>query len=261
MLMIPVLLNAQDDKEAIRKIIKEFTQDVSDLTTHGGVMVDKIMSYTSPKFIYENRTVNIMNLITTENMSKEKISFLIAQMKRSNVRSKRKLGNLDQVYVRRNMALAKYEVDYELFEDDRMINRGHQWVTMVLSKNVNNEWKIETLNVLNADDITYKSTCVCEIYETKGLQNIITETIVPDGHEVDYMEDKFSIDESQNPRLLHHGFKEYYWDMSGAIYFRNPDGTQGRQVGNAKSRQELLLTLIQKEVYPDRCSNVIRKLK
>ena len=260
-LLIPVFLNAQDDKEAIRKMIREFTQDVSSLTSEGGAMADKIMSYTSPKFTYENRTVNIMNLITTETMSKDKIAFLLNQMKRSQVSSKRTLGNLDAVFVRRNLALAKYEVDYELFEDDRMINRGHQWVTMLLSKNSTNEWKIETLNVLNADDITYKSTCICEIYETQGLKNIITETIVPDGHEVDYMEDKFSIEEGQNPRLVRHGFKDYYWDVNGSIFFRNPDGSQGRQVGTAKSRQELLLTLIQKEVYPDRCSNVIRKLK
>jgi hypothetical protein len=258
---LPLSSYSQNDADDIRGIIRELNKDLAQLITEGSSRADNIISYTSPHFVYNGKTVNVMNVVNRSNGNKKTVSFALHEMRSSNVRAKRTIVNLDQVYVRGNLALARYEVEYELYESDRMINKGIQYNELIFRKNGEGKWKIESISVLNVDEITYKSTCICEIYETKGLQNIITETIVPDGHEADILEDKFSIDEKTEPRLVRHGFRDYLWATSGAIFKRNPDGTQGAQIGTAKNRQDLLLTLLKKEVYPDRCNNVIRKLK
>lgn len=258
---LPFTTFSQNDVDKIKEIIKDLNKDLEQLKSEGSSRADKIMNYTSPQFIYQGKTINVMNVVTRNNANKKVLSFALHEMKSSNVKAKRTPGNLDQIYVRGKLALARYEVEYELFESDRMINKGIQYNEVIFRKNSDGVWKIESISILNVDEITFKSTCICEIYETKGLKSIITETIVPNGHEADILEDKFSVDESTTPRLVRHGFRDYYWDINGAIYKRNTDGSQGVQIGFAKSRQEMLLTLIKKEVYPDRCSNVIRKLK
>jgi len=258
---LPLSSYSQSDADRIRGIIKDLNKDVEKLVSEGSSRADKIIGYTSPHFIYQNRTINVMNVVNRNNANKKVLSFALHEMRSSDVKAKRTVGSLDQIFVRENLAIARFEVEYELFESERMINKGIQYTEMIFRKNSEETWKIESISSLNLDEITFKSICICEIYETKGLKNIITQTIVPDGHEADILEDKFSVDESTTPRLVRHGFRDYYWDTSGAIFKRNTDGSHGVQIGFAKSRPELLLTLLKKEVYPDRCSNVIRKLK
>lgn len=254
-------VQSQTDLEAVKTLIKNFNSDAGKLVSEGSERADKLISYTSADFHYQASTINILNQVTFKSLNKKEISFVLHEMRQSNVTSKRTLGNLDDIHIRGNLAFASFEIDYELFESERLINKGHQWLYMILRKNSESEWKISTLNVTNLDDETYKSMCICEIYENKGLSNIITETIVPDGSDATVLEDKFSIDESVSPKNIRHGYKDYLWGANGAIYKRNIDGTEGEQIGNAESRQELLLSLLKKEIYPDRCINVIRKLK
>lgn len=253
--------HSQSDLEAIKTLIKNFNSDAGKLVSEGSGRADKIIAYASADFHYQVTTINILNQVTTRSMNKKEISFILHEMRQSNVTSKRTLGSLDDIQLRGNLAFAAFEIDYELFESERLINKGHQYVYMILQKNSESKWHISSLNVTNLDDETYKSMCICEIYENKGLSNIITETIVPDGSDAAVLEDKFSIDENVEPKNVRHGYKDYLWAANGAIFKRNLDGTQGDQIGNAGSRQELLLNLLKNEVYPDRCNSVIRKLK
>ena len=172
----------------------------------------------------------------------------------------RTLGPLDEVYVRDKTAFARYYNDYELYESDRLINKGRQYVDLIFRK-YEVGWKIEWMVALDVDDLEYKGMCLCEIYENKGLKNIMTETIVPNGSDVYIAEDKFTILIDQEPRLVRFEFREYEWYQNGAVYLRNPDGTKGRALGTSGSRQELILNLLKKEIYPDRCFNVVRRLK
>lgn len=260
-LVLSLNVQAQSDLEAIKTLIKNFNSDAVKLVSEGSERADKIMAYASADFHYQITTINILNQVTSKSMNKKEISFVLHEMRQSNVTSKRILGNLDDIHIRGKLAFAAYEIDYELFESERLINKGHQYVYMILQKNSESTWHISSLSVTNLDDETYKSMCICEIYENKGLSNIITETIVPDGSDATVIEDKFSIDENVEPRNVRHGYKDYLWAANGAIYRRNLDGTQGDQIGKAGSRQELLLSLLKNEVYPDRCNSVIRKLK
>lgn len=250
----------QTEEQKIEKMVRDLLKDVEQLQSKGSEMAERVASYTAPNFSYHVRTVNIMNHVIDDKINKEVLTALLQAMRSSNVMAKRKLTDIS-VNVRENMGLAVYEVDYELYESDRLINKGHQWAYMLLRKNSDGQWKVESLDVLNADDKTFKSTCICEIYENKGLQNILVETILPDGYEADIVNDKISIDESMDPRNVRLGFKDYYWHADGRIFKRMFDGSEGEQIGTAKSRPELILTLIQKEAYPDRCFSVIRKIK
>ncbi len=251
---------AQSDEEQIKEIIRDFNKDVAKLMEIGSSRAEKVLSYTHPHFTYESRTVNVMNIVSKDSYNKKMVTFLLNELRASGLTVKRKLGPLNEIYIRENLAVARFELDYELYESERLINKGIQYDEYILRKNSEGKWMIEYMYILNIDDITYKSKCITEIYETKGLSNILTETIVPDGHNADVLEDKFSVDESTAPRLVRHGFRDYLWDVNGTIFKRNVDGTPGDKVGVARSRQEMLITLLQKEVYPDRCTTVIRKL-
>lgn len=255
------LTTKSQDEEAIRNIIRSFTNDLSKLVETGAKSADKLMEYTNQNFKYERTVINIFGVVNEMSMDHRTISYMMRQMKSSNLNNKRVLGNLDDIIVRNNLAYASYTSSYELYESDRLLNKGNQFVNLIFRKNPSGEWKIERMNVTSVDDLTFKSTCICEIYENQGLQDIITETILPDGSEATIAEDKFSVDEKVNPRDVRHNFRDYLWASNGAIFKRNVDGSQGDQIGVAQSRQEMLLTLLKKEVYPDRCDNVIRKIK
>lgn len=253
--------NEEAERKKIMTMIKEFNEDAAQLPTKGSLQADKILSYVNANLFYQTTTINILNQVNRESANKELIAHILREMRQTDIISKRNLGAFEDFSIRGNVASFTYTVDYELYESDRLINKGHQNAYAIVRKDSDGNWKIESLNVFNADDKTYKSTCICEIYETKNLQNIIVETILPDGHEADIVEDKFSIDESVEPKTVRHGFRDFYWTADGSIFRRKIDGSQGEKIGNAKSRQELLLSLIKIEAYPDRCSTVVRKLK
>lgn len=252
---------AQNEEEKIKSIITNFNSDVAKLFDKGGAEAEKLLSYVNSNFKYQRHVINIFNNYKVEVMDYKTTVFVLNEMRSSNVANKRVVKSIDNIKVSNNLAYASYVTDYELYESDRMINKGTQYVDLIFRKTPTGEWKIESMIITNVDDITYKSTCICEIYETQGMKNILSQTILPDGSEAQLVEDKFIIDESMEPRQVRFGFKDYLWNSGGAIFRRNIDGSTGEQVGTAASRQELILTLLKKEIYPDRCDNVIRKLK
>jgi hypothetical protein len=252
---------AQSEEEKIKTIIQNFNSDISKLLEKGGAQADQLLGYVNTNFRYERHVVNIFNNYTMEVLDYKTIVFALNEMRSSNVTNKRTNNKIENINIVNNLAFARYSTDYELYESDRLINKGSQYVDLILRKSPTGQWKIESMVITNIDDITYKSTCICEIYETQGQKNIISQTILPDGSEADMVEDKFYIDESMDPRQVRYGFKDYLWASGGAIYKRKMDGSNGEQVGTANSRQELILALLKKEIYPDRCDNVIRKLK
>ena len=75
------------------------------------------------------------------------------------------------------------------------------------------------------------------------------------------IQSKFIIDTEFDPRSVRVDMKEYQWFINGQIYNKTREGGKGNQVGLAKSEQQMILTLLKKEIFPDRCFNVIRKLK
>ncbi|MEQ9062710.1 MAG: hypothetical protein RIE58_00925 [Vicingaceae bacterium] len=253
-------IQAQTEEDKIREIIMSFTKAVQKLRSEGAAAAPEATSYISNSFRYDAKIINVMNIVKVESYDFKTIQAYLSQLKASELSIDRKLGPLDDVKVRGTLAYAKYYSDYELFENDRMISKGRRYVELIFRK-YDNAWKIDWMTSLEIDDIEYKGMCVCEIFENKGLKNIITETIVPDGSNVDFMNDKFSIDESTEPKNVRQGFRDYLWYSNGAVHRRNLDGSKGEQITLAKSRQELILNLLKTEVYPDRCFNVVRKLK
>jgi len=256
-----VSLGQSSEEDKIREVIRAFTKDLVELKVLGAAKADKVLGYTTQNFHLEAKVINIMNVVSSESFNMKEVNLVIHQLKRSDVSFKRTLGDLDDVYVRERLAYARYKNEYELYESDRLLNKGTQYVDLIFRKNLDQKWRIDYMRYVDVDDIQYKGMCICEIYENKGLKNIITSTIVPDGSTADVLEDKFSIDDDMDPRAVRHGFRDYLWSNNGQVHKRKLDGTQGDQIGTAKSRQELLLLLLKKEVYPDRCYNVIRKLK
>ncbi|MEQ8323614.1 MAG: hypothetical protein RIC15_11830 [Vicingaceae bacterium] len=262
-LLTLIIFNLQaqkSDEDEIRDIITSFTSAVELLRTEGSAAAPKVLPFVSTSFRFDTKVINLMNVVTHETFDLKMVQAFLEQMKASDLMIDRNLGPLDDVVSRGNLAYAKYYNDYELYENDRLISKGRQFVELIFKK-YDGKWKIDWMTSLEVDDIEYKGMCVCEIYENKGLKNIITETIVPDGSSVDFVQDKFSIDESTEPKNVRQGFRDYLWYSNGAVHRRNLDGSKGEQITLAKSRQELILNLLKTEVYPDRCFNVVRKLK
>jgi hypothetical protein len=250
--------NSEEDK--IREIIISFTKDIEALKSEGAAKAPALFAYVSNNFKLESKKINTMNVVKQETNDLKTIKAFLNQLKATDLVLDRTLGPLDEVYVRDKAAFARYYNDYELFESDRMISKGRQYVSLIFRK-YENGWLIESMSAIDLDDMEYKGMCLCEIYENNGLKDIMTETIIPNGSEVYFAQDKFTILADQEPKLVRNGFREYEWYQNGAVYFRNPDGTKGRALGTAGSRQELLLNLLKKEVYPDRCFNVVRRMK
>ena len=250
--------NSEEDK--IRSIIESFTKDIEALKSEGAVKAPALFAYVSNNFRFDSKKINTMNVVKQETIDLKVLKTFLNQLKATNLTLDRTLGPLDEVYVRDKTAFARYYNDYELFESDRMINKGRQFVSLIFRK-YETGWLIESMSAIDLDDVEYKGMCLCEIYEHQGLKDIMTETIVPNGSEVYIAQDKFTILADQEPKLVRNSFKEYEWYQNGSVYVRNPDGTRGRSIGSAGSRQELLLNLLKKEVYPDRCFNVVRRLK
>lgn len=248
------------EEDKIRDIITSFTRDIEALRSEGAIKAPAIYSYASNNFRFDSKKINTMNVVKHETYDLKTVKLVLSQLKATSLTLDRTLGPLDEVYVRDNTAFARYYNDYELFESDRMINKGRQYVDLIFRK-YDTSWKIDWMVALDVDDAEYKGMCLCEIYENNGLKNIMTETIVPNGSSVYMAKDKFVIIKDQEPRLVRHEFREYEWYKNGAVHVRNPDGTKGKALGAAKSRQELLLNLLKLEVYPDRCFNVVRRLK
>ena len=71
----------------------------------------------------------------------------------------------------------------------------------------------------------------------------------------------FIIDDEFDPKSVRYDLKEYQWYNNGQLYKKTKEGKKGAQLGLAKSDIEMILMLLKMEVFPDRCVNVIRKLK
>ncbi|HAW51595.1 MAG TPA: hypothetical protein DCX54_04595 [Flavobacteriales bacterium] len=254
------VFSQKSEEDVIRDIIVKFTRNIEALKSDGAAVAPALFSFASNNFKLEIKKINTMNVVQSESYDFKTVKAVISQMRASDLVLDRTLGPLDDVFVRDRTAYARYYNDYEIVESDRMINKGRQFVELIFRK-YENDWKIEWMIAQDIDDLEYKGMCLCEIYENEGLKNIMTETIVPNGAGVYYAEDKFTILTDQEPRLVRTGFREYEWHQNGSVNLRNPDGTKGRVIGTAPSRQELILNLLKKEIYPDRCFNVVRKLK
>jgi len=259
-MFIGTAFGQKTEEDKIRDIIESFTSDIEALRSEGAAKAPAIFSYVSNDFKFDSKKINTMNVVLHETFDLKKIKLILNQLKATNLTLDRTLGPLDEVYVRDKAAFARYYNDYELFESDRVISKGRQYVDLIFRKSESG-WKITWMVALDIDGIEYKGMCLCEIYENNGLKNIMTETIVPNGSSIYLAKDKFVILSDQEPRLVRHEFREYEWYKNGAVHVRNVDGTKGKALGSAKSRQELLLSLLKKEIYPDRCFTVVRKLK
>lgn len=260
-LLMSFSLLAQGEEEVIRNMIREMNANISDLQKDGGDQAGKVMSHANLDFQYNRKVINILNIVNHQRFDRETTAFILKEMRASNLINKRTLGSLDQVVVRNNLAMAMYTCDYELYDDKSLLNKGKQYVQLILKKVGDGGWKVSWMDVLSLDDATYKSTCICELDESAGPKNMTTNTIVPNGHEAEVVKNNFTIDESIDPREIMHGSQAYAWASNGPVYKKNQDGSKGQQLGNAATRHEAFMVILKGDLYPDRCNLVARKLK
>ena len=250
----------QDEKETVRKFIQEFQNHAVKLRMHGNSEANEILKYISSNYTMSATRINIKNMVTHERLNFKEITAVVNQMRATNLTLKRKINNLDEVYVRDNLAFATYSSDYHWYEEDRLISHGRQFVNMILKKYPEKGWLVEVFNFVDADDQSFKGKCITGIYESKGRKNILSQTLIPDGTDMDELEDNFIIHSELEPKLIQQAYKDYYWAKNGGIYKKNRDGTQGDQLGNAKTQDEAIMFLLKTEIYPDRCFSVVKIL-
>lgn len=252
---------AQDEADEIRQIVKEFHKTSSKFRTEGFTAAEDLLKFVSTNFTLDGTSINIKNVVSREKWNYKETVARLNRSRGNKLTLKRTIRNLDQVYVRDNLAYARYENDYEWYEGERLISKGIQFSDVIFKKYPEKGWLIESFNFLDADNMQYKGMCISEIYETKGNDEILTRTLVPDGTVMDQFDDQFKIHTDFEPKLVQHAYKDYLWTQTGAVFHKKRDGSQGTQIGNAKTKEKMVLLLLQKEVYPDGCFNVVPMLK
>ena len=134
---------SQGEEDNIKSIIKSFNEDINKMLSNGSAVADLLISYVNPNFNYQRKVVNIFNNVAVQNMDYKTISSALREMRSSNVTSKRSLGSLDDIVVRNKLAVAHYTTTYELYESDKLINKGRQYIELIFRKNPSGEWKID----------------------------------------------------------------------------------------------------------------------
>ncbi|TAF61271.1 MAG: hypothetical protein EAZ57_04575 [Cytophagales bacterium] len=147
-----------------------------------------------------------------------------------------------------------YEADYDSKRDTTAWSKGSEIVTMTL-KRVGTDWYVIHFTTLAIEDNFLKGACFCEIFGNPNGE-FVMQTIMPAAKTYTESSHKVKFWQTAKERFMRVDDRLYRWMPNEDVWAVNERQTDVQFIGYAKTNQELLRLVLQKDIFITNCSQI-----
>ncbi len=152
------------------------------------------------------------------------------------------------------LAVIVYEAEYDAKRDTTAWSKGSEIVTMTL-KRIGTDWYVIHFTTLAIEDNFLKGACFCEIFGDPQKEFVL-QAIMPSAKNYTESSHKVRFLQTGQDRFMRLDDRIYRWMPNDDVWAVNERQTDVQFIGYAKTNQELLKLVLQKDVFISNCSQI-----
>lgn len=249
--------NAQPTKQSAEQTVTQFASAFESVPQTGDV--EKVLGYVSKDLfstIINSSVADNFGLVRSTYQDFE--GFLNSLKGQKDLKIQYDVENILKTNVRGKSAVVVCDIAYQYTKGNTTQRKGREATTFVL-RYMKEGWKIINFNVVNMEEELNVGQCVCEVFSA-NTGNYMTKTTVPAGDSYEKKIDEFEINRGQGGvYYISVSGHDYTWVRDGNIKKIDRANNKETIIGSAVDELEAVLTIVENDLYNDKCTEFRRR--